>query len=97
MLVDEVLAVGDVGFQKKCLTKIRENVRSGRTALFISHDMRAIRDLCDWCILLDSGEVRSMGAPDDCIAAYEGLFANASASAAGPNGSALPVGAATST
>ena len=97
MLVDEVLAVGDVGFQKKCLTKIRENVRSGRTALFISHDMRAIRDLCDWCILLDSGEVRRTGAPDDCIAAYEALFANASAPAAGPNGSTLPVGAATST
>jgi lipopolysaccharide transport system ATP-binding protein len=79
MLVDEVLAVGDGAFQAKCLKKIRETVRSGRTVLFISHDMRAIRDLCDWCIWLDRGEIRSVGHPAACIAAYEASFAEVAA------------------
>ncbi|HUK07816.1 MAG TPA: ABC transporter ATP-binding protein [Stellaceae bacterium] len=79
MLVDEVLAVGDGAFQAKCLNKIRETVRSGRTVLFISHDMRAIQDLCHWCIWLDRGEVRFIGPPSACIAAYEASFAKGAA------------------
>jgi lipopolysaccharide transport system ATP-binding protein len=76
MLVDEVLAVGDGAFQAKCLTKIRDIVRSGRTVLFISHDLRAIRDLCHWCIWLDRGLVRFSGDTETCIKAYEASLAN---------------------
>ena len=55
MLVDEVLAVGDVPFQKKCLGKMGDVAREGRTVLFVSHNMVAIRRLCDRAILLDGG------------------------------------------
>jgi lipopolysaccharide transport system ATP-binding protein len=85
MLVDEVLAVGDGEFQAKCLAKIRETVRSGRTVLFISHDMRAIRDLCHWCIWLDRGEVRFVGDASTCIAAYEASFSEGAAGRAEPS------------
>src|SRR3984885_7367424 len=57
LIVDEVLAVGDVEFQKKCLGKIGEVSREGRTVLFVSHNMHAIRTLCDRCIYLDNGLV----------------------------------------
>lgn len=57
LIVDEVLAVGDALFQKKCLGKMEEVGKEGRTVLFVSHNMQAIRQLCDRSILLQSGEI----------------------------------------
>ena len=51
LLVDEVLAVGDIAFQKKCLGKMEDVAKGGRTVLFISHNMGAIRSLCENCYL----------------------------------------------
>lgn len=61
MLVDEVLAVGDAEFQKKCLGKMGDVARSGRTVLFVSHNMNAIERLSSSCILLREGRLESMG------------------------------------
>jgi lipopolysaccharide transport system ATP-binding protein len=58
LIVDEVLAVGDAAFQKKCLGKMSEVARGGRTVLFVSHNMGAIRRLTQRCILLDHGRVK---------------------------------------
>ena len=71
LIVDEVLAVGDADFQKKCLGKMDEVVKkSGRTILFVSHNMEAIRDLCPKCVLLKNGEISAVGATDEVINAY---------------------------
>jgi lipopolysaccharide transport system ATP-binding protein len=59
LLIDEVLAVGDAAFQKKCVGKMREVASDGRTVLFISHDMASINDLCNRAIWLDKGRVRA--------------------------------------
>ena len=62
LLIDEVLAVGDAEFQKKCLGKMNEITRQeGRTILFVSHNMDAIKTLCDRCILLDGGKIKADG------------------------------------
>jgi lipopolysaccharide transport system ATP-binding protein len=55
LVVDEVLAVGDAAFQKKCLGKMGEVAQEGRTVLFVSHNMTAIKALCERCILLEEG------------------------------------------
>jgi lipopolysaccharide transport system ATP-binding protein len=70
LLVDEVLAVGDVAFQQRCLGKMREISGSGRTVIFVSHNMGAIRTLCDRCILLAGGEVTFDGDVDQAITRY---------------------------
>jgi len=70
LLVDEVLAVGDAQFQKKCIGKMGDVAKEGRTVLFVSHNMAAITNLCDRCILLDGGEIRSNGIPNDVINNY---------------------------
>jgi lipopolysaccharide transport system ATP-binding protein len=70
LLVDEVLAVGDVGFQKKCLKKIGEVVGEGRTVLFVSHNMAAIRSLCDRAILIDQGRVVLDGEASEVVSSY---------------------------
>ena len=71
LIVDEVLAVGDVAFRKKCLGKMREvSSREGRTILFVSHDMEAIQRLCSRCILLQQGQVLLDGDPASVIAQY---------------------------
>jgi lipopolysaccharide transport system ATP-binding protein len=70
MLVDEVLAVGDTQFQSKCLGKMQDVSRSGRTVVFVSHSMSAIRRLCTRAILLSAGEVEIEGAVDCAIEAY---------------------------
>jgi lipopolysaccharide transport system ATP-binding protein len=59
LLIDEVLAVGDAAFQKKCQAKMREIAVDGRTVLFISHDMESVKDLCNRAIWLDRGRVRA--------------------------------------
>ena len=71
LLVDEVLAVGDLEFQKRCLGKMASVARRGRTVVFISHQMNQIRRLCEKVIWLDSGRVRQMGATAEVVAAYE--------------------------
>jgi energy-coupling factor transporter ATP-binding protein EcfA2 len=71
LLVDEVLAVGDAEFQRRCLGKMQEVSRDGRTVLLVSHQMGQIRRLCDTVLWLDGGHVRAMGAPGDTIHAYE--------------------------
>lgn len=70
LVVDEVLAVGDAAFQKKCLGKMQEVGRQGRTVLFVSHNMRAVRQLCDRAILLEQGEVVADGPATGVIEEY---------------------------
>ena len=61
LIVDEVLAVGDVAFQKKCLGKMEDVAKEGRTILFVSHNMVAINNLCSKGILVDNGTIRQQG------------------------------------
>ena len=70
LIVDEVLAVGDAQFQKKCLGKMGDIVSEGRTILFVSHNMPAIRHLCGRAILLRAGQLVADGEPSLAIAAY---------------------------
>jgi lipopolysaccharide transport system ATP-binding protein len=70
LIVDEVLAVGDAEFQKKCLGKMQEVARQGRTVLFVSHNMAAVRGLCGRAIWLDSGKLKLSGPVFDTIDAY---------------------------
>src|SRR5207237_6382731 len=61
LLVDEVLAVGDVAFQKKCLGKMGDVARHGRTIILVSHNMAAINALCSRCVILSGGSVEFDG------------------------------------
>lgn len=70
LLIDEVLAVGDAQFQKKCLGKMEDVSREGRTVIFVSHNMSTITSLCQTSILLDSGKVASRGITSDVVLAY---------------------------
>jgi lipopolysaccharide transport system ATP-binding protein len=70
LIVDEVLAVGDAAFQNKCLGKMEEVRRSGRTVLFVSHNLAAIENLCSLVMLLDSGKVRLQGDSRQLINCY---------------------------
>jgi len=72
LLVDEVLAVGDIAFQKKCLGKMGEVAKEGRTVLFVSHNMEAIRRLCNEAMLLECGKLRRRGEVDGVISDYIG-------------------------
>jgi lipopolysaccharide transport system ATP-binding protein len=69
LIVDEVLAVGDAPFQKKCLAAMGD-LRGGRTVLFVSHNLAAVEHLCDRCIWIDNGEIRMDGDPRPVIGAY---------------------------
>jgi len=71
LLVDEVLAVGDARFQKKSLGKMKEATKKeGRTILFVSHNMDAIRTICTRCVLLEGGKIKAMGDPQKVIQEY---------------------------
>jgi lipopolysaccharide transport system ATP-binding protein len=70
LLVDEVLAVGDAGFQKKCLGKMNEVSREGRTVLFVSHNLDAVSNLCDRVIWLEGGEIFLDGPAQEVAPAY---------------------------
>jgi lipopolysaccharide transport system ATP-binding protein len=72
LIVDEVLAVGDAQFQKKCLGKMEDVARQGRTVLFVSHNMQAVRQMCERLILLQQGQVSYIGAPGPAIVQYFG-------------------------
>ena len=70
LLVDEVLAVGDANFQKKCLSKMRDVSSSGRTVFFVSHNMAAVEALCNRCLFVKEGRVVDDGSPHELIARY---------------------------
>ena len=70
LLVDEVLAVGDAAFQRKCLGKMGDVAREGRTVLFVSHNMAAIENLCSKCMLLDAGRIVSSDSAAQTVAKY---------------------------
>ena len=76
LIVDEVLAVGDVAFQKKCLGKMSDVARGGRTVLFVSHNMAAVRKLCSRGVLLEGGKLTYNGPADTAVESYldEGEF-----------------------
>jgi lipopolysaccharide transport system ATP-binding protein len=70
LIIDEVLAVGDAEFQKKCLGKMSEVTKMGRTILFVSHNMAAVRLLCSTCLLLDKGRKLDIGPSQEIIDRY---------------------------
>lgn len=71
LIIDEVLAVGDAEFQKKCLGKMQEVAgQEGRTVLFVSHDMAAVKKLCTRALLLNKGEIVKEGHPDEVVNYY---------------------------
>ena len=73
MIMDEVLAVGDMAFQKKCLEKMRDAAKKeGRTVLYVSHNMNTIRQLCDRCVVLNQGKVVFLGDVEEAINVYMG-------------------------
>jgi lipopolysaccharide transport system ATP-binding protein len=72
MILDEVLAVGDMDFQNKCFAKIRDIADSGRTILFVSHSMESARNICNKAILLQNGELIASGLTEDVIQKYLG-------------------------
>jgi len=72
LLVDEVLAVGDAQFQKKCYQKLWDLVSHDRTVVFVSHNLWSVKQLCSRVIFLRDGQIEYMGKPDDAIRAYEG-------------------------
>jgi lipopolysaccharide transport system ATP-binding protein len=70
LLIDEVLAVGDESFQKKCLGKMGEVSRAGRTVFFVSHNMTAVQSLCDRVLWLSDGRLRDDGAAARVVSSY---------------------------
>jgi ABC-type polysaccharide/polyol phosphate transport system ATPase subunit len=75
LIVDEALAVGDIYFQTKCMTRIRQLREQGKTLLFVSHDAAAVKSLCDKAYLLHQGQVVDHGAPDAVFNHYNNLIA----------------------
>ncbi len=99
LVVDEVLAVGDAEFQKKCLGKMSEVARGGRTVLFVSHNMAAVSALCPRSLVLRDGQVLTDGLTREAIAAYYAELGGPAASGPSrrPIGSSAAVVAATPT
>ena len=82
LLVDEVLAVGDMGFQKKCISAMDDLHAGGRTVVFVSHNMAAVENLCPRAIWIDGGKVRDDGDSRSVIQHYLSTFSTADASSA---------------
>ena len=76
LIIDEVLAVGDAGFQDKCMGKVRDVARSGRTVLFVSHNMAAVRSLTHRSLWLEGGALRADGPTGSIIHGYLSEFQN---------------------
>jgi ABC-type polysaccharide/polyol phosphate transport system ATPase subunit len=74
LLVDEVLAVGDINFQKKCMGKMGDVAKQGRTIVLVSHQMNSMRRLCDRVAWIDAGKIRMDGTAHEVISAYEGAM-----------------------
>jgi homopolymeric O-antigen transport system ATP-binding protein len=90
LIVDEVLAVGDAAFQKKCITKMQDVSRHGRTVLFVSHNMPAINMLCSRAIHLDSGRIVRDGGVHEVVGAYLSSESGVPASREWPDPSTAP-------
>ncbi len=89
LLVDEVLAVGDINFQKKCLGKMGDVARAGRTIVLVSHQLNQIRRLCNRVVWIDDGQVRQSGPTHEVVCAYESAMARGlPLEKAGSNGAA---------
>ena len=73
LLVDEILAVGDAPFQKKCLDKIKEMQNEGRTIILVTHDSNTVQTFCDSAVLLDHGKLISQGNPVEVVSTYTNL------------------------
>jgi lipopolysaccharide transport system ATP-binding protein len=80
LIVDEVLAVGDAAFQRKCLQAMSDFHTSGRTVLFVSHNLAAVQNLCSRAIWIESGQLRGDGRPVEIIKSYLASFATSSSS-----------------
>ena len=74
LLVDEVLAVGDADFQRKCLSYFKELKANKKTVIFVTHDMNAVREYCDRAMLIDDSKQKLMGKPQDVAREYTMLF-----------------------
>ena len=72
LIIDEVLAVGDMDFQRKCLGRMEEVSKQGRTVLFVSHNLPMVSSLCSQCVLLDGGKLITKGATADVLPLYHG-------------------------
>lgn len=91
MLIDEVLAVGDAAFQRKCLGRIAEYRRGGGTLLFVSHDQETVQRVCERAVLIEGGHVLADGAPAEAFAEYNRRLAGGGAG--GPAGGVPGAGA----
>ncbi len=74
LLIDEILSVGDAGFQDRCFDRIRNFRRAGKTILMVTHNMDQVSRHCDRAILLDKGSMLADGLPEDVIEVYKGLL-----------------------
>lgn len=74
LLIDEVLAVGDADFQRKCFEYFKDLKKRKKTVVFVTHDMNAVREFCDRAVLIDKSEVIFMGRPSDVATRYSRLF-----------------------
>jgi ABC-type polysaccharide/polyol phosphate transport system ATPase subunit len=77
LLIDEILAVGDIPFQEKCMARIDDFRRRGKTIVFVSHDLGSVRKLCPRALLIHNGVVRIDGSTDQVLAEYEGVLQQA--------------------
>jgi ABC-type polysaccharide/polyol phosphate transport system ATPase subunit len=91
LLVDEVLAVGDLRFQKKCLGKMGDVAKAGRTIIFVSHQMNQIRRLCERVVWIDDGSIRMDGSTAHVLGAYESEMISGNSPVCGPDRSAKKV------
>ncbi len=85
-LVDEVLAVGDQYFQRRCIRKIEEFLEAGRTIILVSHDLHAVRNLCDEVLWLEAGRVRMQGPAREVVDRYLDIERERAAGGRGPRG-----------
>ncbi len=95
LLIDEVLAVGDLRFQMKCFNRMSEMKASGATVVLVTHNLQATRNMCDRTLVLHDGEPHFLGATNEAISVYHELLASAPRGSATVEASAGPVGAIT--
>jgi lipopolysaccharide transport system ATP-binding protein len=90
LVIDEVLAVGDAEFQKKCIGRMNEVSKSGRTLLFVSHDMNSVLSLCNSAVLLENGKVIARGNASEIVHKYSHSIPNSTKYIAVPNANGKP-------
>lgn len=86
LLIDEVLAVGDADFQRKCFNYFRSLKNSDTTVIFVSHDMNAVREYCDRAVLINESKLVNIGKPDDIAQQYAKLFMDNADETSGDDG-----------